>query len=135
MTCINLMKRCGDRYKIGFDPAYDPKNRPRDKLDPWMMVIPCRIGEIYPYGGDHLVLEVEGHRKIKAKLARLECCELYQDGDVFGSFLFHVDDFDEIAAIAKPHRRPQLSAERREALRQQMQQVRQNLKSSPVQSP
>lgn len=39
MDCINLKKRFGVRYRITFDPAYDPRGRPQEKLDHSMMVI------------------------------------------------------------------------------------------------
>ena len=35
MSCINLRAMFGDRFLIRFDPAYNPKNVPRTKLDPW----------------------------------------------------------------------------------------------------
>lgn len=126
-TCINLLDRFGDRYRITFDPAYDAKHRPREKLDPWMMVIPCRVGEIYPFGGSTLVIEIDGHRRIRGRLARLDCCEGHQDGDDCGSFRFDMSDFDTVAEIVKPYRRPQLSPEEREARRQRMNSVRQSL--------
>ena len=44
--CVNLLQRFGKRYKIAFDPVYDPKHRPREKLDPWMAVVLCERGEI-----------------------------------------------------------------------------------------
>jgi len=62
MDCINLQEQLGHRYRITFDPAYNPKHVPRDKLDPWTMQILCQRGVIYPHGGDLLVAEVEGRR-------------------------------------------------------------------------
>jgi hypothetical protein len=78
-TCINFTERFGARYRIAFDPAYDPKHRPRDKLDPWSMVIPCRRGEIYPYGGETLVVEVEGRPIIRRRLNALACTTPHQE--------------------------------------------------------
>ena len=112
-TCINLAERFGDRYRISFDPAYDPKHRPREKLDPWYMVIPCERGEIYPQGGDVLVVEVEGRPRTRQRLASLDCTTVHQDGDDFAAFRFHVDDFDAIAEIMRPRKRRRLSEEQR----------------------
>ena len=120
MECINLSERFGDRYKIGFDPAYSPFNVPREKRDPWYMLLTFRGGDIHPQGADMLVVEVDGRHYIKARLDRLDCTTLNNDGDHFGSFMFHVDDFDEIAAIVRPHRRPQISDERRRELSKRM---------------
>lgn len=100
--CINLMDRLGREYRIGWNPAYDPKGRPRDTLDPWYMVVVCRHGEICPYGGSQLAVEAEGRPKIKGRLAALPFCKLYQDGDDFGSFIFDVADFAQVAEIVKP---------------------------------
>ena len=38
--CVNLMDRYGAKYKIGWDECYDPKGRPKEKLDPWYMTVP-----------------------------------------------------------------------------------------------
>jgi hypothetical protein len=120
MGCINLKKRFGMKYRITFDPAYDPANRPREKLDPWYMQIPCRVGTIYPHGGAKLAVEVDGHKRVKAKLRRLGCCQLHQDGHNFGAFIFDAKDFDTVAKILRPHRKRQLSDEQREGLRDRM---------------
>ena len=60
-VCVNLRERYGKQYRIAFDPAYDPKGVPRDKLNLWMMTVPCRFGVIYPHGGDRLAVEVNYH--------------------------------------------------------------------------
>lgn len=134
-ACINLRDRFGDRYRIAFEPCYRHKGVPREKLDPCMMVIPCRAGEIYPHGGDQLVVEINGHRRIRGKLSRLSCCRLHQDGDDCGSFLFDVADFDEVAAIVKPYRRPRLSPQQRAAARERMKCIRQAQKKSGIKRP
>jgi hypothetical protein len=46
-------------YKIGHDPVCyrDPKQphiQPESKRDPWLYVLPCRYGTIYPHGQDTL---------------------------------------------------------------------------------
>ena len=116
-TCVNLTERFGDFFKIGFDPAYDPKHRPRDKLDPWYMLICCYRGEVYPHGGDTLVVEVEGRPIIRNRLAALDCTTVHQKGDNFGAFRFHVDDFDAVAEIVLPRKRRQVSEAEKERLR------------------
>jgi hypothetical protein len=108
--CIDLQDRFGNRYRVTHDPASTPRGATDD---PWYQRIPTRCGEIFPYDDLYLVVEVEGHRKLKAQLSRLNCCEIHQTGDDFGSFKFHVSDLDRIAAIVKPHRRQQLSEEER----------------------
>ena len=99
-TCINLMERFGKRYRIEFDPAYSAKNRPRDSLDPWMMLIPCQRGVIYPHGGNRLAVEIDGRPISVKRLEVLGCTELVQDGDSEKTFTFDVVDF---AKVAKEH--------------------------------
>jgi hypothetical protein len=121
MQCVNLKERFGTRYRITFDPAYVPRDVPRDKLDPWMMQVPGRYGSIYPPGGTKLVVEIDGHSTIKARVGRLDCCEPYQIGEGFGAFLFDAADFNTVAKIIRSHRKRQFSEERRAKLREQMQ--------------
>ena len=114
---INLMQRFGKRYRISFDPAYDPKHRPNDKLDAWMMQIPCQRGTIYPYGGNELAVMVD-YRPITAKqLADLPGVQLVQHGDHEKTFIFAVELFDEVAKLVKPRRRRRLTPEQRENLK------------------
>lgn len=78
------------------------------------------------------MVDVEGHRFIKAALERLRCCDLQQDGDDFGSFLFDVVDFSEVAEIVHPHRRPQLSDRHREELRTRMLEINAQNTGKPI---
>ena len=78
MNCINLQEQFGTRYRVTFDPAYSPKHVPRDKLDPWAMLIPCQRGTVYPHGGDLLTVEVEGRRVTANRLRQLDCTTTYQ---------------------------------------------------------
>ena len=107
-TCINLLSSFGDRFKIGWDPAYDPKHRPKDKLDPWMMLVLCERGEIFPWGDDLLAVTVD-HRPVTAKRLLDLGVHLVQDGDREKTFVFHVDRFDTVADLVKPRRRRQVS--------------------------
>jgi hypothetical protein len=116
MDCINLQQKFGTRYRITFDPSYSPKHVPRDKLDPWMMQIPCQRGVVYPYGGDLLAVEVEDRAQTRKKLRELECTTSVQEGHDFTAVTFAVAGFDEIAAIVKPRRRRQISEKERKRL-------------------
>lgn len=118
--CVNLLNRFGARYKITFDPAYDPKGRPRDKLDPWMMVIPCERGEIYPYGGNALAIDIEDRPVTAKQVGKLPSTTPHQQGDHFSCMIFNVAYFAEIAKIVKPRKRKLMSEANREAARQRM---------------
>ena len=119
-TCINLAERFGNRFKIDFDPAYNPKGRRRNNLDPWCMIIPCERGHIFPHGDDVLAIELEKHPGIARRVGKLGCTSLHQEGDDFACFLFDASDFDLVAAIVKPKRRRRVSEANREAARQRM---------------
>lgn len=114
--CVNLFERFGKRYRIAFDPAYSAKHRQRENLDPWMMVIPCRRGEIYPFEGTRLAVNVEGHSVTRKALRKLPCCEPYQQGDDFESFLFDAADFGAVAALVLPRKRRQVTDAERQRL-------------------
>lgn len=112
--CINLKTRYGKTYRISWDEAKEHPN------DPWMMQIKGRKGIIYPYGGEYLCAEVDYRPKIAGRLERMGF-ELIQDGDEEKTFRFHVKDFDRMAEVLMPYRRPQLTEEQRETRRQAMQ--------------
>ena len=95
-------------------------------------MIPCQRGEIYPYGGETLVVEVEGRPIIRKRLASLDCTTVHQEGDNFGAFRFHVDDFDAVAEIVLPRKRRQVSEAEKERLRNLS--ARHGFKSQPHQS-
>lgn len=124
--CINLKQRFGKRFKVDYEESYFAERSIRSVEDPWLMVMPCRAGHIFPWGGTRLAFAVDtGHTQLAGIMRRLPCCETVQDGDdgeVNASF--DVADFDEVAAIVRPRRRPQLSDEQRDRLREHMLAVR-----------
>ena len=88
------------------------------------MLIPTRVGCIIPHGGTLLVAEIEGHRKVKARLSRLACCRIHQDGDDFGAFVFDVADFAQVAKIVRPHRKAQMTEEQKRLATERVKQYR-----------
>src|SRR5437879_6352350 len=94
-TCINLMERFGEKYRIQFDEADD--RRLRAIIDPRMLEIPCRRGVIYPYGGNVLAVIVDGRPKLAGELRRMACCKVIQDGETEKTFLFSLEHFPEVA--------------------------------------
>jgi hypothetical protein len=117
-TCSNLLEVFGEDFRVTFDPAYDPRRVPRRCLDPWMMQLPCR-GKgvcIYPHGGPHLAVEVDGRPGLVKKLAAIPGVVLLQDGDGEKTFRFDVANFCRVAEVVRPHRRRRLSPEGRAEL-------------------
>ena len=117
-TPINLRRRFGRRFRVRYEPAYEAEYGRGARLeDPCLMIIPCRYGHVYPFGGTNLAASVDGHPNVAGVLRRLPCCRVHQDGD-FGELtvVFDVGDFPKVAAILKPRRRRVLSQEARQAL-------------------
>ncbi len=118
MECVNLKDRFGRRFKVEYEESYYDERTKHTLEDPWLMIVPCRYGHIFPHGGSLLAASVDGHPNVAGVLRRLRCCQVHQDGD-FGELtvVFDVADFDKVAAIMKPRRRRQVSEEERERLR------------------
>src|SRR5262249_31645267 len=115
------------KYRIRWDEADESGH-----TDPWMMTIPCRLGIIYPHGGDVLAVEVDGHPVIAKRLAAIDGVKLWQDGEDEETFLFHVDLFNLVAAVVLPKRKSQLTDEQRQKRADGMAAVRACKKASPA---
>jgi hypothetical protein len=103
--CVNLLEEFGRRFRVGFDPAYDPRHVPEDKLDSWMMTLSSRFATLYPVGGNMLAVEVEGRPSIRRQLDGLADCERYLVGERFGSWVFPLRCFERVAVIVQPARK------------------------------
>jgi hypothetical protein len=117
-ACVNLKERFGGRFKVRSEESYraDRGDGARAE-DPWMMILPCGYGHIFPHSGSLLAASVDGHSNVAGMLRRLPCCRVHQDGD-FGELtvLFDVADLAEVAKIMRPRRRRQVSAAERARL-------------------
>jgi hypothetical protein len=112
--CIDLSARFAHRYQIQNEESYQAERGGDGRLcDPWLLTIPCRFGHIYPHGGNYLAASTFLRGPVAGRLAALPCVCLVRDGDDGINVVFHVDDFDTVAAIMKPKRRRRLTAEQR----------------------
>jgi hypothetical protein len=105
MKCVDLKNVFGRRYKIRADPSAGPRN-----IDPWYWVIPCRLGEIYPYGGELLCALVRKGR-ISESIRSWPELTILQDADDAVVFRFHVDNFEKVAERVGARKRRQVSSE------------------------
>jgi hypothetical protein len=113
-NCIDIEKRFGDRYKIRREQSYQAEHGNGGRVrDPWAWVILCRHGHVYPHGGDRLAASTDRLGRIANRLAKLRCVRVVQDGDDGINAVFHVGDFDRVAAVMKPRLRRRLSRDRR----------------------
>jgi hypothetical protein len=116
-TCIDLRERFGSEYRIENDPAYEAEyGRFGRTEDPWMLTIPCKFGEIFPWGGDRLAFGSNGRGSTANQVAGLPFVRVEQDGSDGFTVSFHVDHFAEVAAIVRPKRRRRLSSSHKAAL-------------------
>ena len=114
-TCINLQQQFGNRFRVTYEESYYAERGDRARAEePWLMIIPCKHGEIYPFGDDDLVASTKIAGGIARVLKALPFATTHQDGTDGVDVRFPVGRFDEIAEIMKPKRRRQVSdAERR----------------------
>jgi hypothetical protein len=111
--CVNLKERFGKRFKVADEESYEAAYGPGAfREDPWLMIVLCRHGHIFPHGGATLAATTEG-RGTARKLAALDCVTVYQDGSDGVTVLFNVADFVQVAKVMKPRRRRQMTEEQK----------------------
>ena len=116
MTCINLRDMFGDRFKVTYDKAYHAEHGERGRtIDTWLMVVPCRYGHIFPYGGAQLAA-FTGGKKTMNRLAKLDCCRVLQHGDGEMVVTLDVKDAETVFGILKPRRRRRLGDDHKKKL-------------------
>ncbi len=114
---VNLRQKFGQRYRIQFDPAYEAEHGKRGRSDdPWLQVIPCHRGEIYPLVDEYLVASTRASGSIANRLRSLSCCSILRDGDDGVDVKFHNDDYRKVFNLMSPRGAQTLSEERRENL-------------------
>jgi len=122
--CVNLRERFGRRFKVVYEEAHRAEYGPNARTeDPWLMILLCEHGHVFPHGDDQLAAFTDGP-VIAKKLARLVCCEVWQEGDQELTVLFDVADFDAVAQILKPRRRRRLTPAQRQAASERLKQFR-----------
>jgi hypothetical protein len=107
---------------VTYEASYTVERGGRGRTrDPWLQMIPCRHGHIYPHGGEYLAASTNHRGSIAKRLAASIGVRISQDGDDGINAVFHEMDFDTVAAILKPKRRRRLTpaqiAQRIERLR------------------
>ena len=115
--CVNLKERFGDRFKVANEESYQAERGDHGRAeDPWLMVILCLNGEIYPYGDDQLVASTKVAGGVARALTALAFTTLHKDGSDGADVIFPVDRFDEVAGIMKPRKRRRVSDAERKRL-------------------
>jgi hypothetical protein len=105
-VCIDLEERFGRRYRIEDEESCRAQYGRRAEVnDPWLKVILCRGGHIYPWGASTLAAATDRPGRAARKLAALPTVSLVQDGSDGVTVLFDVADFATVAKIMRPRRR------------------------------
>ena len=112
MKCVDLAQLAGRRYRLAHDPAAEHERG--GKADPWLLTIPCQRGHFYPHSA------TDGRGPTSRKLASLPFVTITQDGADGVNLIFPAERFKEVAQIAKPRRRRQLTATQRAAARERL---------------
>ncbi len=108
--CVDLRIEFGNSYRV------ENELGGRRVLDPWLAIIPCRNGHIFPYGGSLLGASTNHRGPIANKLASLDYVEVFQDGDDGINFVFDVANFQQVAQLLRPRTNRRLSEEHRRKL-------------------
>lgn len=109
MNPINLRQRFGNRYRIEYDEAHISR-----KDDPWLQIIPCLRGHIYPHSSELLGVATNSRGSTANAIARLSGVTVLQEGDDGLNAGFPIELFPKIAKLVKPRRKRQLTADQRE---------------------
>ena len=119
MDCVNLKERFGRKYRVTYEESHYAQYGPRAQTDdPWLQIIPCRRGHIFPHGDNILAASTNNRGPTAHKLAALDFTTVHQDGDDGITIVFPVERFPEVAELMKPRRRRQVSDQERQRLRE-----------------
>lgn len=70
-TPINLRERFGRWYRVAYEESYQASyGQGAAREDPWLMILLCRYGHLYPFGGNNLAASVDGHPNVAGQLRR-----------------------------------------------------------------
>ena len=115
-TCVDLVERFGDRYRVGYEQSYLAEHGDRGRADDaWLRIILCQHGHIMPWGGETLAAVTAKAGPVARRLAALRGVTLWQDGSDGATVLFPVTMFEAVAEVMLPRRRRRLSPENRRA--------------------
>ena len=90
----------GDRFKVVYEESYYAERGDNGRAeDPWLMVVLCQNGEIYPYGDDQLVASTKSRGAVAKQLQGLEFAILHKDGADGSDVIFPVDRFEVIEGV------------------------------------
>ena len=116
MDCVNLKERFGEQYRVVYEESYIAQYGHNTRTaDPWLQIILCHHGHIFPHGGHILAASSCGRGPTARKLAALPGVTIHQDGSDGMTVLFPVERFNDVAVLMKPRRRRRMTEAQRAA--------------------
>jgi len=114
---IDVRALFGQLYRLDRDLCHALEYGEKSAVhDPWLIILLCRHGHIFPWGGDRLAASSNTAGKIANALTRLPCGRVEQSGADGVTVSFALADFPAVAAIMRPRRRRTLSGRHRKTL-------------------
>ena len=110
--CVDLRKTFPGQYRFEWDEAYAAERSDYRAVEaPWLTIISCKFGKIFPWGGRKLAAYCPAGGAKRNELLRLDCVKVAQGGGSEVVVTFDVADIDQVAKVMKPRKRRQHSAE------------------------
>ena len=101
--CPDLKALAARKYRVKREESYHIEHGKRGRsVDPWLWIIPCRHGHMFPFGSGLLGASTDRRGGIARRLAALPGCRVHQDGDDGLTIMFPEAMFEAVAAILKP---------------------------------
>ncbi len=126
--CVDLRQTFPGQYRFGWDEAYRAERSEFRAVEaPWLTIIPCKFGKIYPHGGRKLGAYCNAGGAKRKELEALPCVQVTQGGGADCPEVivtFDVADIELIADVLKARHPRRYSAQRRAALGARLARVR-----------
>ncbi len=125
--CVDLRNTFGNRYRYDWDEAYwDERPEFRAVEAPWLQIIPCKFGKIFPWGRRNLAAFCDAGGSKRRELEHLSCVEIAQGGTPGTEVIvkFDVADIEQVAEVLRARRPRQYSAKTKAMLKERLARVR-----------
>jgi hypothetical protein len=101
--CPDLKAIAAGKYRVKREESYHAEHG--RSVDPWLWIIPCRHGHMFPFGSGLLGASTDRRGEIARRLAALPGCHVHQDGDDGLTVVFPEGMFEAVASLLKARRR------------------------------
>ncbi len=126
--CVDLKATFGNRYRYEWDAAYWAERSVFRAVEaPWLTIIPCKFGKIYPHGGRKLAAYCNAGGAKRKELETLPSVQVVQGGGADCPEVivtFDVAEIEQMAQVLKPRRPRQYLAKTKARLKGRLARVR-----------